>query len=262
MKKLILLLLLIPTLCYGTDIATVGGVADSAISSIMGVAGTAILTLGGGDYDDGDVAGCSPEITDIFNRADNTDLGANWTEDAGTALAISTNQLAGNPGGGTLIARHNTATDSATQYVKIKLVEIGTTSHSVGVLIRSPAGTTGDSYAIEFDGSGAANWYYYLSQAYHESIQSTAGGQFADGDTAGITVQGTGNSTVVKIWKNPTNNCPVDANNWDAVSDAADYTLDADNTHLVADTGTSVAVFVYGTAGTTLILDDFYAGGL
>lgn len=56
MKNLLLLIIcLFPTLLYGVgEVGSVGGKADSAIASVMGVAGGSIGTLCGKTYNDGD----------------------------------------------------------------------------------------------------------------------------------------------------------------------------------------------------------------
>jgi len=62
MKKLLWILLLIPSLCFSAtgDIQTIGGKVDTAITSIAGKAGTAIATICGKNYTDGDSGASCP----------------------------------------------------------------------------------------------------------------------------------------------------------------------------------------------------------
>lgn len=69
MKKLwIILLLLIPSLCFGADpaVKTVGGVADSAIKSIDGSLTAAIKTVSGVGYNDGDTTFLPSDIAGLI----------------------------------------------------------------------------------------------------------------------------------------------------------------------------------------------------
>lgn len=61
MKKLWIILLLIPSLCFGaSEIKTVSGVADSSIKTLDGQTTATVKTINGIDYNDGDsVADCS-----------------------------------------------------------------------------------------------------------------------------------------------------------------------------------------------------------
>ena len=58
MKQLLLVIcfLVLAFPSWAGEVATIGGVADSAITSIDGVAGTGIASISGVDYDDGDAA--------------------------------------------------------------------------------------------------------------------------------------------------------------------------------------------------------------
>jgi hypothetical protein len=69
--KWLLLLLLIPSICFGAEVASINGVADSSIASVGGVTGTGIATICGVDYDDGD-ASCSVSTNEVGDRTDYT----------------------------------------------------------------------------------------------------------------------------------------------------------------------------------------------
>lgn len=64
-------LLLIPSICFGAEVASIGGVADSSIASVGGVTGTGIASICGVDYDDGDSA-CSVASNEVGDRTDYT----------------------------------------------------------------------------------------------------------------------------------------------------------------------------------------------
>lgn len=87
MRKLILLLLLIHSLCYGAagDVASIGGKAVTAIASVDGKAGTGIAYYCGKPYSDGDGAACA-ETTDAGlihgQDAEGTGTPSGWTDTA------------------------------------------------------------------------------------------------------------------------------------------------------------------------------------
>ena len=83
MKKLILLILLIPGLCLGAEaVKTVAGVADSSVKTVTGKTSADIKTLCGVGYNDGD-AGCDTATNEVGDR----------TEYTGTSYAIASHGL-------------------------------------------------------------------------------------------------------------------------------------------------------------------------
>lgn len=101
-RYLILLILLIPGLCFGAEaVKTAGGVADSAVKSISGKASADIKTMCGVGYNDGD-AGCSASYGSELATS------ANATDDAGGNEANATTGWTGttcNPFGTTATAQ-------------------------------------------------------------------------------------------------------------------------------------------------------------
>ena len=80
----------------------------------------------------------------------------------------------------------------------------------------------------------------------------------SDGDSMSVTIIGTGDDTVIRVWKNTTNNYPDSATSWD--SGAADITLTADPDEASSDTGVQVGIYGYGNTGPYPEYDNFYAG--
>lgn len=153
---------------------------------------------------------------------------------------------------------YNSATDDVTQYAKIKLVA----NAKGGVCLRYVDGVS--SYYLVYITSTPElvwtrwDWTGANDPDYKETIQNDGGalaGDFGAGDTIAVTVQGTSNQTVVKIWRNPTNNTPFSKDFWDNGADAADLTFQ-DNPPTPCNTGTYTGIGAYG-ANT---FDDFFAG--
>jgi hypothetical protein len=195
-------------------------------------------------------------FSDDFNRADSTNLGANWTEAAGFA-SIATNRLSlDNVGFGTNWVV-TTAAFAATQYVKVTFAD-GPTSDFPQIVLRYADGTSA-FYAIEVAaGSGGVDWYNYVEHDPGTAVKVDEGAlAVADGDTIGVTVEGTGNNTTVRVWRNPAG-LPSAADDWNGDT-TPDVTMTG-NPPAPADAGTKVGVG--GFSSTPLLFDDFFAGDL
>ena len=78
----------------------------------------------------------------------------------------------------------------------------------------------------------------------------------------GVTIQGTGNDTVVKVWKlgaSPSRYTPYDKDNWESSDDAADVTM-TNNPSTAADTGKQVGIGFYWISGNDFGFDNWYGG--
>ena len=113
-------------------------------------------------------------ITDDFNRADSTSLGANWVEVSGDWSIIS-NQLSSGSAGGTIILRAATAMATSDHSAQVKISATAAVSH--GVWCRGNANIT-SGYLWRNDGS---SW----------NLFSVVGGSFTSiGSFAGAAVAG------------------------------------------------------------------------
>lgn len=143
-RYLILLLLLIPGLCFGAEaVKTAGGVADSAVKSISGKASADIKTMCGVGYNDGD-GGCSASY------GAETATGSNATDDAGGSETDATT--------GWTNSNSNTfdSIDTAPQTGTYHLTAVA--ADNLDGFYRSISGTGGTlyklSYYIRHNGSG------------------------------------------------------------------------------------------------------------
>lgn len=90
-------------------------------------------------------------FTDDFNRANTSDLGANWVEVSGD-WSIDTNRLSPGASGGTIILRAAAAMDSSDHYAQVTIA--ATTAASHGVWCRAnPTGGLTSGYLWRNDGS-------------------------------------------------------------------------------------------------------------
>ena len=91
MKKLILILLLLPALSFAADpaVKSVNGVADSSVKTHQGVATASIKSVSGVGYNDGDTAGYS----DAFSGSGA--LASPWAAVSGKDALSETNQTNG-----------------------------------------------------------------------------------------------------------------------------------------------------------------------
>lgn len=75
-------------------------------------------------------------VTDDFNRANQTGLGANWTAVSGTIFDISTNQARGSSTNGAVRARYESDLSSVDSYAQVQQVANGTSANSVWIAAR------------------------------------------------------------------------------------------------------------------------------
>ena len=194
---------------------------------------------------------------DDFNRADSTNLGANWTEASGD-FEIQTNALAfvttGNARG---FAIYNTATAGLSQYVKIAATFDAANGFAL-IAVRY-VDASSPFYAIEFDDQvgNLVRWYGY-DNATTEGAQVDSGTvAFASGDTFGVTVTGTGTGTELRVWLNPTGDAPSSVSVWGGAGPGLTLTADPPT---AADTGLLVGVGGHCAAADDLVMDNFFGG--
>ncbi len=195
----------------------------------------------------------------------------NWTQDQDSPNWTITggDELQHDPSGGWtegVIRYSNQSTGEQIQYAKIDPTYYYQTSNEIGLVLRSEA-STGYKYTLTLSYNGALTWNrrsWDLTGS--DQIDQETGTGLSQGDTIAVTVQGTGTSTEVKVWANPTNDTPYDKDNWDGASDAADYTLTDGSSVLAsnpADDGQFVGCYSYSdSSGGANRMDNFFGGGI
>jgi hypothetical protein len=171
---------------------------------------------------------------------------ANWTQDSGSWSIGSGTLLQGSSDWTNDWIHHNTPCTTINQYVKFKHTDGN--GGFTGVRLRAGASGTG-GYVVEFRQSwGSFQW---------EGGDIAMPGGIASGDVFGITITGTGDNTVVRVWKNPTG-LPTSAANWNG-----DSTPDIEftnNPSSPVDTGLYVGFRGRGLIASGQVIDDFFGG--
>lgn len=199
-------------------------------------------------------------FSDEFNRADSTGLGANWSAWASTANVVSNAaKVTGNSYVENIQAYTATATSGVDQYARISWVKSVGSSYPCLMLRGSASGSP--MYAV----------YFWLAEDKIEWVRkaNAADGSFVtvessgtttvdDTDSWGVTVIGTGTSTVVRCWKNPTGNAPDSGGTtWGSASPTV--TLTADPASAV-NTGNYVGFGGESNDPANLAFDSFFGG--
>ena len=195
----------------------------------------------------GTLAGAKPPTTEISDDFSG-DL-SKWTQDSGT-WSISAGQLQETAITDEGTIRYTDAeTPTISQYAKVKVVQF----NEYGGLAFRCAGSS-YYYSVDFHvASGQCFWRVLSYPAtWDENVESHWDLSFSDNDTIGAEVTGTGNSTVVKIWKNPSGDTPSE---WG--SEGLNFTNNPTN---AADSGKYIGIVDYNGAGETAIYDDFSGG--
>lgn len=120
-------------------------------------------------------------------------------------------------------------------------------------------------YIIQLDvNAGGIEWHYAATLAAFVAgtvtVIGTSGGfaPFASNDTLAITLEGTGNSTNFRFWKNPTGNTPTGDNNWGGAS--APVTMADDPGLTVVDTGGVLGVGCEQSGANQTSIDTWFGG--
>lgn len=153
MKNLLLLIIcLFPTLLYGVgEVGSVGGKADSAIASVMGVAGGSIGTLCGKTYNDGDA--CSYSYTGSGSISDSPD--AYWWR---SVIPASTTSCSGTQ----IRVTFEGHTSSASIISGTSICErSGTTDDCTATPTRITWGTGNNGVTLGTTGTTASDWITY-----------------------------------------------------------------------------------------------------
>lgn len=123
-------------------------------------------------------------FTDDFNRANSTDLGANWVEVSGDWSIVS-NQLSPGAAGGTIILRAATAMDSTDHYAQVTIA--ATTAASQGVWCRGNANIS-NGYLWRNNGS---SWDLFSVVGGSFTVIGTYAAAATPGDVAKVQAVGT-----------------------------------------------------------------------
>lgn len=147
---------------------------------------------------------------------------------------------------------HNTECTDATQWAKVKIVTIGVYGAPAIVLRYN---NTSSYYAVEPGGDGKVYWW---GPTYADEIANSPL-SFANGDSIGVTVTGTGNATTVRVWKNPTGNSPDSVSLWGGASPGVTFTNDPSTG---ADGGKKCGVAGFMNETNYFQGDDWYFGDI
>lgn len=197
-------------------------------------------------------------ISDNFNRADSDSLGANWTEQA-TDIDIASNKASVPDLASVVpaIATHNTPLSTVNQYARA-VIQRGTLFSGPQFIFRFTDSSSA-FYTVAFDVNGTT-WKHYTAVGGTISTVGNNATPPASGDTVGITITGAGNSTVVRVWYNPTGNTPDSATSWGGDA-TPDVTLSDDPASPV-NTGNIIGIGAVNNNGDTVTIDDFFGGDL
>jgi hypothetical protein len=210
-------------------------------------------------YTPGDLPASGVTITDDFDRADSATLGANWTISVGS-IGITNNQaIQITEGYGQILAKCATETSSVTQYGKVTLDGSQALGSGIYPQILLRVNGTAECYAVEArPNEDQIVWLVYTNTTGGNATTiASAAATVATNSTWGATISGTGTSTTIRVWIDPTNT-PATADSWDG--DATPTVTFTDNPANEANTGKGVGVAVYASNLGYVRLNNFTAG--
>jgi hypothetical protein len=201
-------------------------------------------------------------FSDTF-PSDGDSPGAGWTEQAGCDMDVISGVLRTMAASFAdhYAARTDTAL-AADQYIRFELV--------------NPTGSPSSFPRVGLRYTDATSPFYQLTiDAEADSIgvasvPSVGGAETAVGTTVnmggangyhtwGITIEGTGTSTVWRFWTNPVNNTPATVSGWDSAGDTADQSITADPASPV-NSGIRIAIGGVTAVAEAIRFDNVFGG--
>ena len=93
---------------------------------------------------------------------------------------------------------------SGDQWAKVTLTSFVSTFHWSGVVLRAGSTAADPMYAVSVSGAGSSALWYRLTGGTVDVVTApVACGTWSEGDVLGAAVSGTGASTTLDIWRNP-----------------------------------------------------------
>jgi hypothetical protein len=246
---------------YHSD-ATAGSVVPSTTMTQLTLGGDAGITALITFYPAANSAG-----SDNFNRANNVDIGFNWAECQSTGLIVNANQLYFTNFSAYEMAFWQTNRFKADQYIGFNIVSV--TGAPLFYFFFRYTSFELPYYSLVFDttGAGTITWYHCTAGDFNAATFTQIGTSAWPAAWTGynmplgITLEGAGNNTVIRIWVNTTG-LPSATDNWngDTTPDIT-FTQNPPVTKNV-DTGEIVGLAVWGVSPADWRIDNWFCGDL
>jgi hypothetical protein len=187
---------------------------------------------------------------------------ANWTSEAGSQSIVG-GQLSMDTGGfgENWLIYTGTACDGLSQYLKATVVVGMDGGNNFPQFIFRFTNDASPFYSVDVhNDAGDDNditWAVYPSVGGSSTEIQNAEATITNGDTVGVTVDGTGTDTVVNVWINPTGDAPTSASLWGGAGPLVSFT---NNPATAADTGTLLGLGAFHNDAVTF--DNFFGGDI
>jgi hypothetical protein len=167
-------------------------------------------------------------ISDDFTRADSTSIGAAWVEVANDLDIFSNTLRVVTNGFADTIAMYDATTLANDHYLK---AVFGDANVQYPILAFRMTDGSSPFYMFYVDGNnGTVDWYHAASATGTKTAivtgQSFGAALPGANSGLGVTVEGTGTSTVIRVWRSPTANAPTTPSLWDGNAPALTLTTD------------------------------------
>jgi hypothetical protein len=194
--------------------------------------------------------------------SDGDSPGAGWAEQAGCDMDVVSGQLRTMAAG---FAEHyaaRTGTSLANdQWIKFTLANPAGGANFPRIGFRY-TDSSSPFYQVTIDASGATfEWATAASVGGSETaIQGPTLVGGGDGyGTYGMTIEGTGTSTVLRMWRTPSADTPTSVSSWDGASDPADVEF-TNNPSSAVNSGPYIAIGGVTSAAQAIRFDNVFGG--
>jgi hypothetical protein len=202
-------------------------------------------------------------FVDDFNRS-NGAVGSDWSVESGT-FDISSNAARMTSSGVDAYCIRTASVGNVNQYVRIQ-VSTGQQQYP-GFILRF-TDSSSPLYRVYFSPDGGTGhtvyWDVYPSVGGSATtVDFQAGQTWGDTEKIGVTMTGTVNSAVIRIFYDAQGVEPISGTEWDSGSTpAVTLTPNIDLTGIAADTGTRVGFGIYQTSANALTYNEASGGPL
>jgi hypothetical protein len=211
-------------------------------------------------YTPGALPASGAAFTDDFNRADAATLGANWTVLSGTISNQVNKASSATLDYTNMAVVYVTNTGSVNQYAKITIDGTSRAGRGIYPKIIFRANGTNEHYNLTFHvNENLVKWNYMTNAAGNSTLIASAALTIEETNTFGATIIGTGTTTILRVWREPTNLATA-MDNWDG--DATPDVSFTDDPAVACDSGLQVGFGGAASDAADLRWEDFAGGDI
>lgn len=188
-----------------------------------------------------------------------------WTELSGDADISGNALLLYSQSYEKIVVVSSSALNTANGYCKFTYTGVDSGSGKYVHLVFRYTNNTSKYYYLEFQtNENVISWGMYDNVSDLEStvLNTDQSVTVTQNDSFGVTWTGTGDDTVIRVWRNPTSNTPISASEWDSGDTTPDASWTTNPGASAVDSGTLVGFEGFQSSFGEIVIDNAYFGDL